>query len=274
MKKRHLERFFLCSLLFIALFLGIGLRTELTVRRYRVESDLVTQPKRLVFLSDLHSCVYGEGQRELLEVVEAQGPDLVLLGGDWVDDDFGRRSPERAYTAARALAAQYPTFYVLGNHEQWSGHADEIKETLTVCGVTVLTGEWADLDLDGAPIRLFGMDDPDVGETLWQEQLAHLKEGLTEERVDLLLTHRPERVEAYGGFDLVLAGHAHGGQWRLPGLVNGLYAPNQGFFPKYAGGRYDLAGGGVMVVGRGLSRETTRVPRFFDPPEVVVVELG
>lgn len=274
MKKRHLGRFFLCILLLMALFFWAGLRTELTVRRYPVESDLVTQPKRLVFLSDLHSCVYGEGQRELLEVVEAQGPDLVLLGGDWVDDDFGRRSPERAYCAARALAAQYPTFYVLGNHEQWSGHADEIKEALTACGVTVLTGEWADLDLDGAPIRLFGMDDPDVGETLWQEQLAHLKEGLTEERVDLLLTHRPERVEAYGGFDLVLAGHAHGGQWRLPGLVNGLYAPNQGFFPKYAGGRYDLAGGGVMVVGRGLSRESTRIPRFFDPPEVVVVELG
>lgn len=274
MKRRSRRRFFLCILLFIALFFWAGLRAELTVRRYSFESDLMIQPKRLVFLSDLHSCRYGEGQRELLELVDAQRPDLVLLGGDWVDDDFGRHSPEIAYEAARALADRYPTFYVLGNHEQWSGHADEIKASLTACGVTVLAGEWVDLDLGGAPIRLFGIDDPDVGETLWQEQLAHLKEGLTEERVDLLLTHRPERVEAYDGFDLVLAGHAHGGQWRLPGLVNGLYAPNQGFFPKYAGGRYDLTGGGVMVVSRGLSQETTRVPRFFDPPEVVVVELG
>ena len=262
-----------CLLLLVVLFFWAGLRTELTVRRYRIENDLVIQPKRLVFLSDLHSCEYGDGQRELLELVEAQQPDLVLLGGDWVDDDFGRRSPERAYMAARALAAQYPTFYVLGNHEQWSGHADEIKAALTACGVTVLAGEWVDLDLNGAPIRLFGIDDPDVGEGPWQEQLSYLKEGLTEERVDLLLTHRPEQVEAYGGFDLILAGHAHGGQWRLPGLINGLYAPNQGFFPKYAGGEYTLPGGETLVVGRGLSKETTRIPRFFDPSEVVVIEL-
>ena len=71
MKKRYLRRFFLCISLFAALFFWAGLRTELTVRRYPVESDLVTQPKRLVFLSDLHSCIYGEGQRELLELVEA-----------------------------------------------------------------------------------------------------------------------------------------------------------------------------------------------------------
>lgn len=273
MKKLLWKRIFLCFLLLTALFLWAGLRAGLVVRHYTVESGRGDRPLRLVFLSDLHSCEYGDGQRELLELVEAQKPDLILLGGDWVDDDFGRRSPERAYTAAHALAGKYPTYYVLGNHEQWSGHADEIKCALTDCGVTVLAGEWADLDLAGTSLRLFGIDDPDVGEELWQGQLAHLKSGLTGDRLDLLLTHRPERAEEYGGFDLVLAGHAHGGQWRLPGLVNGLYAPNQGFFPKYAGGRYDLTGGGTMVVGRGLSRETTRIPRFFDPPEVVVVEL-
>ena len=87
------------------------------------------------------------------------------------------------------------------------------------------------------------------------------------------LTHRPERVESYRGFDLILAGHAHGGQWRLPGVVNGLFAPDQGWFPAYAGGEYRLADGSVMIVGRGLSKESTRVPRFFDRPEVVVVDL-
>ncbi len=273
MKGKIWKRAILCILLPAVLFLWAGLRTELTVRRYTLESDYVVRSLKLVFLSDLHSSDYGEGQRALLDLVAAQEPDLVLLGGDWVDDDFGRRSPELAYTAARGLAEHYPTYYVLGNHEQWSGHGDEIKERLTDCGVTVLAGEWADLELKGTPIRLFGLDDPDVGEGLWQEQLAHIKQGLTENKLDLLLTHRPERVEDYGGFNLILAGHAHGGQWRLPGLVNGLYAPNQGFFPKYAGGQYTLPDGGIMVVGRGLSTNSTRIPRFFDPPEVVVVEL-
>ena len=83
----------------------------------------------------------------------------------------------------------------------------------------------------------------------------------------------PERVAEYDGFDLVLAGHAHGGQWRLPKLLNGLFAPDQGLFPQYAGGMYSLPAGGAMLVGRGLSRETTRVPRFYNRPEVVVVDI-
>ena len=77
---------------------------------------------------------------------------------------------------------------------------------------------------------------------------------------------------AGSGFDLVLAGHAHGGQWRLPGLINGVLAPNQGFFPSYAGGRYEL-GNTTLIVSRGLARESTRVPRLFNRPELVVVDV-
>ena len=88
------------------------------------------------------------------------------------------------------------------------------------------------------------------------------------------MTHRPERVSDYAGsgFDLVLAGHAHGGQWRLPGLINGVLAPNQGMFPTYAGGRYEI-GGATLIVSRGLARESTRVPRLFNRPELVVVDI-
>ena len=74
------------------------------------------------------------------------------------------------------------------------------------------------------------------------------------------------------GFELVLAGHAHGGQWRLPGLLNGLFAPDQGLFPTYAGGRYAL-GDTTLLVSRGLARESTRLPRFYNRPELVMVEL-
>lgn len=66
--------------------------------------------------------------------------------------------------------------------------------------------------------------------------------------------------------------HAHGGQWRIPGVLNGLYAPNQGLFPKYGGGRYDFDGQ-TMIVSRGLARESTRAPRFFNRPELVVIEV-
>ena len=91
-------------------------------------------------------------------------------------------------------------------------------------------------------MQLCGIDDPSVGETRWREQLEAVTAALDGEHCSILMTHRPERTEDYAGrgFELVLAGHAHGGQWRLPGLLNGLFAPDQGLFPTYAGGRYAL----------------------------------
>ena len=89
----------------------------------------------------------------------------------------------------------------------------------------------------------------------------------------ILVTHRPERVESYAasGFDLIVAGHAHGGQARLPGLINGVYAPNQGLFPNYAGGMYVLTAQTSMVVSRGLCRNV--IPRIFNPPELVIIDI-
>ncbi len=94
----------------------------------------------------------------------------------------------------------------------------------------------------------------------------------------ILLSHRPEYIEDYAewGFDLVFSGHAHGGQWIVPGLVNGLYAVGQGFFPRYAGGLYELDRGGHRmrcIVSRGLSYQKPAFPRFGNPPELPLVTL-
>ena len=87
------------------------------------------------------------------------------------------------------------------------------------------------------------------------------------------MAHRPDFIEDYSrlGFDLVLSGHTHGGQVRIPFLLNGLYAPNQGYFPKYAGGLYDV-GGTRLLVSRGLSYYP-ELPRIFNPPEIVLMEI-
>lgn len=250
-------------------FFILGLDTRLVVRRYSIESKKLNEVVRIVFLSDLHSCEYGKGQGRLLELVAEQQPDMILLGGDWVDDDFGHQPPERAYEAARAMAEMCPTYYVSGNHEVWSGYGETLKTAVAGCGVTVLTGSGVRF---GNEIQVFGIDDPAIGEENWNTQMDKGRELLEEGLFTVLLTHRPERAEEYNGFDLILAGHAHGGQWRLPGVINGLFAPNQGWLPMYAGGKYELEES-VMIVGRGLSQKNTRVPRFYNRPEVVVVEL-
>ena len=108
----------------------------------------------------------------------------------------------------------------------------------------------------------------------YSNRLSTVNASVQNDNYTILLSHRPEFFELYTkyDFDLVLCGHAHGGQWRIPGILNGLYAPHQGIFPKYAGGRYDSEDM-TMIVSRGLARETTRVPRIFNRPELVVIDL-
>ena len=250
-----------------------GLDNRLTLRRYTVESGKITAPVRLAVLSDLHACDYGEGQGELVDAVAAQDPDLVLLCGDMVDDDPALPE-ERALEAASALAARWPVYYVTGNHEIWSDRPEEIKAALRDTGAVVLEGEALSVAVSGQTLRLCGIDDPAVGEEAWTAQLDRAAAGLDGEHFSILLTHRPERGEDYAahGFDLALAGHAHGGQWRVPGLLNGLMAPGQGLFPRYAGGAYQI-GDATLIVSRGLARESTRVPRLYNPPELVIVDL-
>ena len=144
-------------------------------------------------------------------------------------------------------------------------------------GITRLRGEVKVLEINGNSIAVAGVDDPDLWyheEGDFYQQMQTVTQNIPQDAFSILLTHRPELYKTYlgRGFDLVLAGHAHGGQWRIPGILNGLYAPNQGIFPKYAGGRYS-DGVTTMIVSRGLARESTLIPRIYDRPELVVIEI-
>jgi len=236
---------------------------------YEVATDEVNTPIRLAVLTDLHSCAYGEGQSELLEAVAGAAPDGVLLVGDIVDDVLPE---ENAWVTLTALTEAYPCYYVTGNHEWWSGEAERICADMETLGISVLRGDSAAMDVKGNNITVCGVDDPDSG--LSERQLEAVGAQVAADGFHVLLAHRPERIDDYlkYPFDLVLSGHAHGGQWRLPGLINGLYAPHQGLFPPYAGGRYDFEDA-VFLVSRGLARESTKVPRLFNRPELVMVDI-
>lgn len=245
-----------------------ALDCRLRVPFYTVETAELSVPAALAVLTDLHSCAYGEGQMDIVGRVRRLEPDAVLLVGDIVDDELPE---ENAWTTVNALASEFPCFYVTGNHEWRSGEAERICEEMARYGVTVLRGEGAELLLDnGEALHIFGIDDPDSG--LSEEQLTALE--VRPEGFSLLMAHRPERIDDYltHPFDLVVSGHTHGGQWRIPGLVNGLLAPHQGLFPRYAGGQYQV-GDAALIVSRGLARESTKIPRIFNRPELVVIQI-
>ncbi len=253
----------------------------IVVKRYEMRSDKVPSGNsvRIVVIADLHSIFYGEGQQILIEKIKAQKPDVIALTGDIVDDN---RSEDGAVAFLEGIRGLAPTFYVIGNHEVWSGESERIKEMVAGYGVTVLTNESVNITINGVDLCIGGIDDPEILHYSSDESIKSMDSGddllsgfisLNHSTYNVLLAHRPERFASYQkyGFDLVLSGHAHGGQIRIPGLLNGVIAPNQGLFPKYAGGEY-TENNQTMIVSRGFGLDA-RIPRLFNPPEVVVVDI-
>lgn len=256
----------LCALALLLFALDLRLKTVY----YRVETEKLEGGLRVALITDLHSCRYGKGQKNLIAAIDAAAPELILLGGDFFSDE---PPGEAALELLDYVTAAYPCYYVTGNHEKGRG-ATALVALMKARGVTVLRGEGVRYTKDGVDLDIYGLDDPQGGKSL-ASQLELLEDGLDESRFSLLLSHRPEAVELYNryGFDLILTGHAHGGQVRLPGLINGVYAPNQGWFPRYAGGLYKLERG-TMIVSRGLGKFVPLFPRVFNRPELVIVDIA
>ena len=232
---------------------------------------------RIALVTDLHSCKYGAAQKTLIDAVDKEKPDMILLGGDIFDDEI---PDDNTKIFLGAIAKKYPCYYVTGNHEYWSMRVHEMLDWLRAHGIEDIGGKTIRTSVNGNEICLSGLNDPDEARYTGEGDGMKVELGRAmNERDDtaftMLLTHRPSFVNLYkdAGFDLVLAGHAHGGQWRIPGVLNGTFAPDEGFFPKYAGGFYHFDNGGEMIVSRGLARESTRVPRIFNRPELVIVDL-
>lgn len=270
MRKKHW--WILPVLAILVVLTLIALDERLTLRTYTVASPKLTAEVRLAVVTDFHS---SDNADDVVAMVASCAPDAVLLVGDMFDDDIANRPTERTLSLMRQLSALYPCYYVSGNHEAWTGEMDALYQQTGEAGVTVLRMSSGVLTVRGQRIALCGIPDPYEmvfsGAPDTEEQLRQALEDVDSADFTVLLAHRPELLAKYAQFpfDLVVSGHAHGGQVRIPGVLNGLYAPNQGWFPKLAGGAY-TQDGTTLIVSRGLAVRT-RLPRIFNRPEVVLV---
>ena len=278
-KRKNRKIWIVCAIAALLLaVLPLALDSRLLIRTYTLETEKISSPVRIALVTDLHSCRYGEGQVELLDAIHTQKPDVILLGGDIFDDEIDDTHTEIFLSG---IAGKYPIFYVTGNHEWWSG-AEAFGAKMAILekyGIPVLSQESVTLNIREEMLTICGVDDPeshllDSAALHYDARLDQVLTEAAEEQYTVLLAHRPEYFPSYAArdFDLTLCGHAHGGQWRIPYVLNGLIAPNQGLFPQYAGGLYEK-NGTTMIVSRGLARETTWVPRIFNRPELVIVEI-
>ncbi len=259
-------------LLFFAFFNG------LIVRKYNIISKKVSADEtiRIALITDLHSHVYGKNQTKIISLIKKQNPDIIALAGDIADDEA---SIEGTKLFLEGLKGFKPTFYVTGNHEFWSDDIENIKATIRKYGVTILENEYVQVQVKNSNIIVGGIDDPEAtiydrpGFNLQKEMNDNFSQLKDKDDFKILLAHRPELIQLYKkfSFDLVLSGHAHGGQIRIPFILNGLFAPNQGWFPRYAGGIYKHDSM-IHIVSRGVSYNP-RLPRIFNPPEVVIINI-
>lgn len=259
--------------LLAALLVHIQGNRQFEVTYYQLSSEKITTPIKFVVLSDLHSVEYGENNVELVEAVKKEKPDFIAMIGDMLNQDDGDTNVIE--NLCRDLKEVAPIYYTLGNHEGtlMYGRLDSVAldEILARENVRLLINQTTEFQKGDTMIEIAGISNEAEGYDYWaKEKLTNFWE---KEDYKLVLSHFPdlyyEKLKDEK-FDLALAGHYHGGVIRIPGM-EGLFHPEEGFFPKYSGGEYALTNG-TLIVSRGIGGHGW-IPRVNNRPELVVIEL-
>lgn len=243
---------------------------------YEIKEHKFCRPTCFALVADLH----GGDPTDVIKILADEAPDYILMAGDIFErlDGTKDKKYENGIKLMSEAAKIAPTFYSTGNHEDGGVHSWSLKwriqtkereydeatlEEIKKIGVTMLTD--SHVLKDG--IAFGGLCSGLIMEGR-TPNLSFLEEFSKIDAPKVLLCHHPEYYEKYlkdMPIDLIVSGHAHGGQWRFFG--RGVYAPGQGLFPKYTYGIHNDR----FVVSTGL--KTGRIPRFFNPPEVVFVRI-
>jgi len=230
---------------------------------------------KIAQISDLHDSLLGENHAYVVDEIRNIAPQAIFITGDLIDSN--RYDLEKSLLLIKELENVAPIYYVTGNHEVATNDVDHIKESLRELGVRVLTDE-ADLiaSEEGETIAIGGIEDPlgsSLGDEVAVEQsVAQAFKNVSGDVYKVLLSHRPEQFDTYAvnKIDVTFSGHAHGGQFRIPGL-GGLVSPGQGLFPKLTSGVHEK-NTSQLVISRGLGNSIMPV-RIFNKPEIVAVTL-
>lgn len=294
MKKKY--RFFVLAILVASVMWNVYWNSRIVVHTYTHVNQSVPEAfdhLRIVQLTDLHSVRTDKQGQLVYDTICSQNPDVICMTGDLVDSRYyaknGAEGEKRTLELMEKLVKIAPVYMVYGNHEMVlldDPQNNALKKSLEEIGVLLINNERVryETETGGEALLIGGIQDPSTlykdyryaflesnGERM-EAMLDAVSVDVRNEDFFLLLSHRPEYLEMYDQYpvDLVLAGHAHGGQFRLP-FVGGIYAPGQGFMPKYTVGLYetdDLA----MYVGTGIGNSIIPV-RIFNPPEILTIIL-
>ena len=253
---------------------------DLEVTNYTYSSDDITSDfngYRIVQVSDLHNKNFGTKSNRLIEAIQKFQPDMIVITGDVVDSNHTKLDVAIDFLKQAATIA--PCYYITGNHELWLEKEvrSDLMTRITDTGVILLDDEVVEIIPNNNSNENFSKSNSFIlvgldNGSLYGDTLHKLTKDIDENQFVLLLAHEPQNFENYSNenIDLILSGHAHGGQIRLP-FIGGLVAPDQGFMPEYTKG-FHLRNDVSMIISRGLGNSIIPV-RLFNRPEIVCIEL-
>ena len=274
-KKVVLAVIFILFLAFLSWVIWANFALE--ANEYTIKSDKISDGFdgfRIAHISDLHNTRLAKQNGKLLKMLSDTNPDIIAITGDLIDSRRTNISLALEFTKEAVKIA--PCYFVSGNHESRISEYAYLEAELKKQGVTVLDNKTAEIEKSGEKIALIGVRDPSFdfkGDFCDVDNfLKGTIEPLQTKTFTVVLSHRPELFDIYvnSGADLILSGHLHGGQVRLP-FVGGLLSPDPSLFPEYDAGLF-TENNTNMIVSRGIGNSAIPI-RFNNRPEIIVVTL-
>ena len=286
-KKMRIGLIIFCMVIMIFIFVEIFISYKcLSVKKYTIKSNRIHEKTKVVMIADLHDSSFGNDNKRLISKIKSQNPDLILMVGDMINDNS--KDISVVVELIKNLKDTAPIYYAWGNQEIENKQISlkEQKEQFEAAGAVVLEEAYKDIEVNKNKIRIggfyeyaFAVDGAghmDTGK-IPKKQRKFLEDFQNTDAFRIMMAHRPDSFvfgEAYKTWnvDLVVSGHAHGGQVVLP-LVGGLYGADQGWFPKYIDGIHQFKTVKNMVITRGLGSNVQKLPRFHNVPEIVSITM-
>ncbi|MBQ7104966.1 MAG: metallophosphoesterase [Bacilli bacterium] len=241
----------------------------LTVSNYKIINSKIPESfnnYKIVQISDYHNETNKLLNNKLIKKIKDIKPNIIVITGDLIDST--NTNIDQVIKLVDGIKNISDIYYVTGNHETWTNEYEQLKIELEKRKVHILNNEAVKLKSDISEINLIGINDTKTNEEFQIniEQVNYNKNNYT-----ILLSHRPELYNEYvkKDIDLVLTGHAHGGQIRI--FNQGLIAPDQGLLPKYTSGLIE-ENNTTMITSRGIGNSVIPI-RINNHPELVVITL-
>ena len=306
MKHKHSKKALFCLLGLLGMIavtdiIAFFANRNFTVTRYNIASQKIPAdaPICIALLADMHQTEYGRHNEDLIKAIKEQEPDLIVIAGDGVNKR--RTDTDYIVELCTALTDIAPVYYGLGNHENEVIYGNDLSrgmieeagldpdsqindselitdgsllEAISAAGARILKNESELIEINGNKIKIGGINTNKSSFWSCSGQFIYDFEYQDEDAFKILISHRPETVMRYissYSIDLVLSGHNHGGQVRLP-YLGGLISSDWEMFPEYDSGYFNT-GNLRLIVSRGLSSSGI-IPRINNCPELVIININ